>query len=302
MFKGLPFFADHNEGGYRGPYPSKNKPSDEYRIFLLGGSTVYIGDPLLSTLLTEEFHKHGYTHVQVYNFGVISTVSSQELMTIVTTFFDLKPDLIIQYDGANDLYHPLYYDPRPGYPYDFMVYEMSPLLYPEKMSALKFLIYKNPFIRFIAERYFPNYYMNQFLPLASVRNDVGYASEKWKQSIIDSYISNIRKAQIISHSFGSEYISILQPMIYDKKYLTDEEKPLVMQTEIPYFHDMKDRIVETMSKDSYKDIHFVNLADYVDSIQETMFIDVMHIYQEKYPFITQIIYEAILQEVSIPIH
>ena len=41
----------------------------------------------------------------------------------------LKPDLVIAYDGGNDLIQPWAYDPRPGYPFNFLTEE-------EAMSTL----------------------------------------------------------------------------------------------------------------------------------------------------------------------
>ncbi len=295
MFKGLPYWEDHNQEGYRGPYPVVPKPVDEYRICILGGSTVYIGDPSLPVLLEEEFHKRGYYNVRVYNFGVISAVSSQELMTIVTNLSNLQPDLIIQYDGVNDLYHPLYYDPRPGYPYDYMMYEVSPLLYPERMSIWKFFISKLPVVQFFAERFAPEWYLNQFVPLTQIRNEAMYGSESWKNTIISVYSDNLQKAHKISHAFGSEYIAILQPILYDKLYLTDEEKPLVMSTEQEWFRDMKKRVVDAMGN---KNVYFVDLSSAVANVEETMFMDIMHLYQESQARIAFSLYNIVVNIVN----
>lgn len=300
MFKGSNTYFDHNEGGYRGPYPSKIKPDNEYRIIVLGGSTVYIGDPTITQLLQEEFHTNGYTNVQVYNFGVISDVSSQELMTIVTEIAQLHPDLIVQYDGANDLYHPLFYDPRPGYPFDFMAYEMSPLLYPKKFPALKFLIYQNSFIRYIAERLFPNQYINQFLPLNTLRDSVGFGSDEWRQQIVDTYVANIDKANKIAHAFGSQYVAIFQPTIYTKKTLSSEELQVILQADIVYFTKATNQVLEKISDGGYNDVHFTDLTKMFETTDTTVFSDVMHVFQENQPTISHAIYQSILSTITIP--
>ena len=38
-----PLIEHYNRLGYRGPAPTPVKPSGEYRIFILGGSTVFMG-------------------------------------------------------------------------------------------------------------------------------------------------------------------------------------------------------------------------------------------------------------------
>jgi len=300
MFKGPITDPNSNSAGYVDAYPSKEKSQEEYRIVMLGGSTVVLGNPSIPTLLTEEFHSNGYLNVNVYNFGVTSAVSSQELMTIVTEVIDLSPDLIIQYDGVNDIYHPLYYDPRPGYTYDFMAYETSPLLYPKSFSALKYVIYKSYVIRFIAERLFPSQYMNQFLPLQKLRKEVNYGTDVWRKQIVNTYTANIQTANIISQAFGSEYIAILQPNIYTKKILSSTETQLISQDDVSYFTKAQQEIVENMIQSEYKNIHFLDLTTIFDSIDETVYIDAMHILQNKQSIIAKAIYDYIITVLQVP--
>jgi len=300
MFKGLPYLGDHNEGGYRGLYPSKHKPTQEYRILVLGGLNVYGGEPSVVELLNEEFQKHGYTNVRVFNLGVMSTNSSQELATIVMEVRSLNPDLIIQYDGVADIYYPLYYDPRPGYPYDFLVYEASPLLYPKNLSALKFFLYKNSIVQFLGELLYPHFFIHQFLPLDQLRQEVKYGTEEWRKKIADAYVINIRKAYKISKAFGSEYMVVFEPTVYEKKMLTDEEKTMVLSSEVIHFTTIKNYILSAMNTDQNVHIPFVDMMSHLSSLHDTVFVDVMRIKQNKQLFIAQIIYQSITEEFYIP--
>lgn len=117
-----------NELGYRGSAPSATKGINEYRIIILGGSTVFAGEPPITTLLQQQFEANGLSNIRIYNFGVVSSVSSQELARILFETVDLKPDLIAMYNGANDIWQNHLYDPRPGYPFNFIAYELNPLL------------------------------------------------------------------------------------------------------------------------------------------------------------------------------
>ena len=128
MFGGLPNAGNLNARGYMGRAPDTPKPEDEFRIFLVGGSTVLQGNPTLAELLEQQCARTGLTHVKIYNYGVVSSGSGQDLARVVYEISDLEPDLIIFYNGANDTMHPKYWDPRPGYPFNFVVYEKNPLL------------------------------------------------------------------------------------------------------------------------------------------------------------------------------
>jgi len=102
-------------------YGTKEPPKakGELRIFMLGGSTVAYGNPPLPVYVEEELKRHGFHHVRVLNYGVISQNSSQELAHLVYHVLDSEPDMVIFYDGGNDIMDPLLYDPRPGYPLIF---------------------------------------------------------------------------------------------------------------------------------------------------------------------------------------
>ena len=129
MFSGEPAARGLNELGYPGAAPSIDKAPDEYRIFFLGGSTVVAGDPPLSDLVQRRFERQGLRKVRIYNFGVVSSVSSMELAKILFEIADLHPDMVVMYNGGNDLLHVFAWDPRPGYPFNFVVYENNLLLH-----------------------------------------------------------------------------------------------------------------------------------------------------------------------------
>lgn len=92
--------------------PQMPKTREEYRVFFLGGSTVYVGKPPIADLVQRLFHEHGIKNVKVYNFGVVSSVSGMELARIVFELSDLAPDLIVMYNGGNDILQPWSWDRR----------------------------------------------------------------------------------------------------------------------------------------------------------------------------------------------
>jgi lysophospholipase L1-like esterase len=100
----------HNSLGYRNDEFPLEKPSGVYRIVALGGSSTYdvsIKDndktftAQLERLLKEDY---GYQNVQVINAGVPGYNSWEMLVNLEFRGLDLDPDLVIIYEGVNDVH------------------------------------------------------------------------------------------------------------------------------------------------------------------------------------------------------
>jgi lysophospholipase L1-like esterase len=100
----------HNSLSYRNDEFSLEKPSDTYRIVALGGSSTYdvrIEDNAatftaqLQKLLKEDY---GYQNVEVINAGVPGYNSWEILVNLEFRVLDLDPDLVIIYEGTNDVH------------------------------------------------------------------------------------------------------------------------------------------------------------------------------------------------------
>lgn len=281
-----------NARGYRGELPPEPKEAGEYRIFVLGGSTVFNGDPPISVLLEEEFKRNGKANVAVYNFGVVSSVSRMELVRILLEISDLAPDLIIMYNGGNDILTPRAYDPRPGYPFNFMVYDNNPLLESDLRSypSLNLMLYGSNLARY----FLPEYFLEEFVPLEAEREMVEYGSDKWKDEIVEIYVSNVRKAHRISAVFGAECIAFFQPMVYYKDHPTKTEEELMKEEDKGYYADMRDRIrskIDTSAAETMSVI--VDLSDIYDEFTEEVNIDCIHTMQKHKNVVAEAIYSHI---------
>jgi lysophospholipase L1-like esterase len=100
----------HNSLSYRNDEFPLEKPSGVYRIVALGGSSTYdvrIEDNAatftaqLERLLREDY---GYQNVQVINAGVPGYNSWEILVNLEFRVMDLDPDLVIIYEGTNDVH------------------------------------------------------------------------------------------------------------------------------------------------------------------------------------------------------
>lgn len=100
----------HNSLGYRNKEFPVKKPDGVFRIVVLGGSTTYtvtVDDnektfpARLEQVLREEY---GYDNVEVINAGVGGYNSWETLINLQFRVLDIDPDLIIEYEGANDVH------------------------------------------------------------------------------------------------------------------------------------------------------------------------------------------------------
>lgn len=103
-----PDYPEHNRLGYRGPEIEIPKPDGVFRIVALGGSTTYSSatdsahsyPSQLQDILRQ---KYGYTNVEVVNAGLIGYTSWDTLANFIFRVLELQPDLVIVYDGVNDV-------------------------------------------------------------------------------------------------------------------------------------------------------------------------------------------------------
>jgi GDSL-like Lipase/Acylhydrolase family len=102
--QGRHFFTT-NEYGFRGDSLAVPKPTREFRIFVVGGSTAecfYLDDgDDMSRVLQNELAAQG--QVKVYNVGLSGTASDDHIALIAQRLVHLQPDLIVVFAGLNDL-------------------------------------------------------------------------------------------------------------------------------------------------------------------------------------------------------
>ena len=98
-----------NNIGFRGPHLVYPKPPDEYRIFMVGGSTtecLYLDDTLTITYVLQSYlnsHCPDIAVFKVYNAGKGGDKSYDHVAMISQRIIHLQPDMIIVFPGINDL-------------------------------------------------------------------------------------------------------------------------------------------------------------------------------------------------------
>ncbi len=100
-----------NSEGFRGTEFFSQKDNSIYRIFLIGGSTVFgagatSDNTTIPGLLQKQFEEiNPEFKVEIINAGVSAANSNTENKLIFDKIIEYNPDLLIFYDGWNDAWH-----------------------------------------------------------------------------------------------------------------------------------------------------------------------------------------------------
>ena len=289
-----------NELGFRGPLPSKDK-GDEFRIIMLGGSTVFNGVPLSNSIagqLEQLLHRDGYGNARVYNWGVVSFVSGQQLSLLVHTVSDYNPDLVIVYSGGNDVNQPYNYDPRPGYPLNWLLYEAGLRRIQNGDSTgelLGSLLVKSRLVTLL----FHQSLATQMAGLGSLRKAVGYRSQAWEQEVSSTYLSNTSKMCAVAEGFHFKLAVFLQPMAFFKYPLVGKERSLLGGEEFQrYVRDTYQRIrrgIEELNLDYERDrgCYFFDNSDIFSNYDVEVFWDFIHVDNAGNEFVARQIYSQL---------
>ncbi len=260
------------------------KPAGEFRVAVLGGSTVFNGNPLscsIPGIMQTHFRRAGLTNAEVYNCGIVGGVSGQELALLAHVLPKYKPDLVVVYDGGNDILHPWFYDPRPGYPYNFMVLEqgmdaVSGSLTPSQVissllrqSKLLSILYRSALTQ-------------RSLPVDSLRRQNHYRTPAWEESVVQHYEENLNRMTAFARSIDVPICFFLQPCLALKQPVTDEEDPFLSDSDLNAYIDRQYRraqqayasLQNTYSSDNRA--HFFDLSGIMNGYQEPTYWDMIH--------------------------
>ncbi|HEY0079679.1 MAG TPA: hypothetical protein VGB73_13780 [Pyrinomonadaceae bacterium] len=301
-----------NTLGFRGTLPPAEK-RDEFRIIMLGGSTVYLGFPLERSLparLEALFHADGHGNVKVYNWGLPAYVSGQELTLLAHTVLDYKPDLVVVYDGANDIIFPYLVDPRPGYPYRWIVHEagleavrrsrsgMLPTL-----PTLAGLIRASRFLTFTLTLFGNNrldvlerdFVARQTEPLKA---KVGFGTDAWRQKIASVFVGNRAKMCAIARGAGFRVALFLQPSLPLKHPLVGKELTLTYSQEEQssfrqIYGDVRQRLKEAGSFNPADACYSFDLSDIFLDYEREVYGDIVHLNDDGNARVASFIYASL---------
>jgi hypothetical protein len=214
--------------------PEMPKKEDVVRIFVVGDSTMCRGrdlDHTVPALARTELHRRGLTQVEVFNFSVISSRTAQMLSLMFNMLNDFDPDLIVCLCGAAEIYVPVTYDPRPGYPYNFYVLEeLYSRFFDPARSESRDIVTRDDLFQGIAERQ------------AALRAETGVgSSDDWESKAAEEFGWTLMRMNRFATAYAVDIALLLQPTVGTKAQLTANEAALLRPEMLEYFKRQYDR-------------------------------------------------------------
>ena len=224
-FTGKPNVKDHNEYGFRGLSFKAANPGD-LKIAFFGGSTGYFGNPPIAKIVERELAKMLGQSVFVANYSVVSSNHRQHLHGILEFLPEFRPDLIIFYGGYNEMAGSAYYDPRPGYPYNFFYRA-------ETKTFFKLLLENSAIVGEIDKRF------GIITGLKKLKEQQQPFSESWNSRTVDKYFETLALSRNVASTIGSEsfgktkFFAFYQPYQVSEKFRSahDEIKRRILGTD-----------------------------------------------------------------------
>jgi hypothetical protein len=256
--------------GYR-RFPQPYKGENEFRLVLLGGSTIANGFAPISSFLEDELRSQGFTNVKVYNLGAVSSVSRQDILRILIDLSGYLPDLIIHYGGGNDLV--MGTDKRLNFPHRFIHYEINQFL-TKSTSDYDWFLGLAMGSSFLRDQQLIQSLVQKRME-EKVRIFVPPDSEI-EHLRVQAYLENMKWGNILSEKIGAKFISVFQPVLSFKGFISTEEAKYISSSVKSYGKMQRDIYYSKKTKFE-KDFRIIDCSNVFNEIRDTVFTDYMHI-------------------------
>lgn len=294
-----------NSLGFRGREIQRKKPKGTIRIAMLGGSAMWgtgaSSDEGTISAKLEKKVKAAYTSktFEVINAGDSGYVTAQEFILLWGRVLDLDPDIVITFDGYNDMYAGLI-NYIAGYPQNFREFK-------EKLEKHHGLYYLGAVIReLLSHSLFVEKLANK-MRIFAFRGTVTFNSEGIPAMYADPsevariFGRNLEYVHVISSDHGIETLFTIQPILgYGSKPLTDSEKTTLAALNenvmgySKYINKVYPLFIQELNQLKEKrGAKVLDLTDAFKDIEDTVFLDGAHFSDEANEIIASRIYEAI---------
>lgn len=242
-----------------------NENEGEYKIAILGGSTTDGALYPFQSWPELLYEKLGSKNITIYNCGTYGYISSQELLKLIRDVLVLEPDMIVVYDGFNEISN---FDDR----------------YPFSQAYLR-TVYN-----------FANLHMETDCLIGDDRPKVCQGIESRRDKFAN-WLSNIHLMHGIATAKGIRFYSFCQPMLSSKEGKSEKEKNMLLS--------MPNSIIGKMIKSSFREhmSQMQNRPDYMYDLshifdeQSDIYMDVCHVWEKGNEIIAEEIKKVILPEI-----
>jgi lysophospholipase L1-like esterase len=216
------------------------------KIIFLGGSAAFglgaeTDQDTIPAILQQSIKSH-----RVLNAGVIGFQSGQELTYLVTQLIDYQPAIVVAYDGWNDVFDVANGPQRDlndlGFNGNFYSLEYQLVLnYQTEVSpdqSLLRLIGATSSKSLVLTRFaraISTHQRQEAITAQASTNQARLRDKAVLNSVVSTYVNNVRKMALFSRASGARFVLVLQPEIGQRLNATAEEKQLLSASQIGNF-------------------------------------------------------------------
>lgn len=255
----------HSFLGKQGMYGfemSGENNAHDMKIMILGGSTT--DGALFPFRSWPQFllDRAGGKNVTIFNGGVVGYTSTQELIKLLRDILFMEPDMVIVYDGFNDMTAPSV----PG-----------PFAFKELQKAMDYV-----------DQHKDKLWLDLFAEGAMPYTGVEPKADKY-----EIWLNNIKKMRAICEVQGIQFFAFLQPVLYSKASRTKEEEGLLWSTWrinncYEWANEFRSRI-----KSNEESCGYIHDLSHIFDKEDGIYMDDCHVYERGNEMIAASIYEVI---------
>ncbi|NBX67643.1 MAG: SGNH/GDSL hydrolase family protein [Proteobacteria bacterium] len=258
--------------GFRDSELTFEKPSDEIRIFIIGGSTVFgwgVNQPeTIPSIIQNRMKEFSGKRIRIINAGIPWYASWHEAALVFFKISEMNPDWIISVDALNDTAQgvaPLWEPVSRGFldPPTKVAFERlhtrggARLLFSDLLSLSQTYTYFS----------------------SKLKGREGISKGSYHPELWDQYVSLKEKIEVLSSAKGIRFTTFFQPVIVTGKNLTEEEsRNNETNMRLPDFAEVfKNTYLEGEKRGlAAKTFRFISLKDAFKEVKETIYIDGQH--------------------------
>ena len=281
-------YINIDDGGLRAtwnvPRMRASQTSKAIRLFVFGGSTTFgdnaRDDYTIPSILAKHLATDVLVPVEVTNFGQEGYCGSQETLLLEEQLRKGNiPDLVIFYDGANDVCT-AFENHQPGLTYDeismrreFRLLNQENRLKLCALAAYSFLRYSacgrtvEWFVDKVAHQWWAGVQARRFnsrLKETGISKDVAEPlTGQLEDGVVHTYLFNKHAVQMMALQFGFRCLYFWQPILFTKPKPSPTERSLV-SGDLQDFPQLSRFFIET-----YRKLHKVGASEHVIDISDT---------------------------------
>lgn len=265
------------------------------RILVFGGSTIFCNEVsdsfTVCSYLQRKLNADYPGRYAVYNYGVTSVNTSQELERLKTITLDSN-DIVLMYDGVNDVFNTIYQDDPAG----------------TIFSAQKKAYDSNPVFKFFYDmkaRFLGHSRLVELLFNPYAKEEPEYLSDvqemkKMSDFLYQHYLSNVMAARRYCSQSNAAFHHFLQPDLYVKQELTPYENQMLRYFEYPglrkAFGYGRPQLVRANDEMAQTDSSSTDLSHIFDHTLNDVYLDFCHVAHEGNSLVADEMFKTIVQQ------